>query len=242
MTFRPQLWDLMKRAAGNPDALAALLAPATAEQLILLQHRFEDAVDALTREPAFAAHAEPGGAPALASWVVTQGRKVWFDAQRDPAALPRRAPPDALDVPGVIARVYRDRFGGALPDEEPALPGDLAAQPGDEDELWDLVEITNAGVPMADALSARTRSEIARLGLALDRVFDRLNERAQVLGEDPTGTGWMSWTDWVIGQGKAAYERTLAQPEAAPREPPEDVEYFGAKLRDVYHQRYGERI
>jgi len=231
----------MSSAAGDAQSLARLVAPATAEQLIRLHNWFEEVTDDLARTPEFVAHAEPGVADALARWVVTQGRKAWSDAGRDATGLPTQPPAGALDVPGLLARLYRERFGGDMPDDEPEPPADLQPQPEDEDELWELVDFAKTGIPLQDMLASRTRSELVRFARAHRRVFDRLNARAlETLGDDPIGTGWAAWTDWVIGLGKATYDRYLADPQSAPREIPKEVDWFLDKLRDVYFDRYGE--
>ncbi len=231
MTFSPVLWWAARTAAGDPRALRDLARSATAEQLVLLVRRAREAA------------AQLPASPRVAAWAVTQGEKVWKDARRDPSTLPREAPPGAWDMAEVLAEVYRQRFGTAIPDQEPAPTGEAALRfdPAWENALWELIDVLGVGVPLEQALAGYTRSELVKLIVAAREVVDRLSEEAeQRFGEDPQRTGWMLWAEQALGRGKDAVEAMLADPPRASHALPEDAPLLREALAAVYRSRYGE--
>lgn len=161
------------------------------------------------------------------------------DEALNPARLRPRAPAP-FDAAAVIADVYRGRTGAEIPAAEPTPPADLAPTPADETDLWKLIDMAELGIPLVEALASRTRAAILRLSRAYDDLYNRLNARTDELGEDPNGAGWASWVDWIIQQGRDVYERTLADPAAAPHDVPYGSVYFTEALRGLYTDRYGE--
>src|SRR5262245_1694872 len=171
MTFRPRLWRVMEAADGDTDKLRALLADASAEQMLYLDNRYLRAAAELRDVPEFWDHAAgPREADQLARWVVTQGRDAWFAAQRDPSQLPREPPPSFQDFSPLIAELYKERFGVPMPLDEadPARDPNLMHSPEWEATLWKLIDYMNVGALPSEALDGFTRSDLARLGLAFD--------------------------------------------------------------------------
>lgn len=246
MSVRPHLWNVMDMVKGDAAALRKLVQQATREQLILLNRRFGIAAGELRTDPRFAAHAEPGSEGKLSRWVVTQGRKAWQEAKQDPSRLPREPPSEAPDFPRVMEGVYQERFGAAIPEQEPDPADDpkLSYDRAWEAELWKLIDVVNAGVPLTEAVSGYTRSELAQLDAAIGAVLDRLQPQfEEALGDDPSGlAGGSEWTTWVIGQGKEKVDRYLAHPDEAPRSVPEGAPLFAGQLDEVYEDRYGAHI
>lgn len=244
--MKPHLWRVLEEAGGDEAELRRIVSEATAEQLILLNRRFGITVARLRDLPAFRDHAGTDR-EALARWVLTQGKKAWLHAQQDPSSLPARAPADALDVPGVLADVYQHRFGGRIPDQEPDPRGrtDLGPDAEWETRAWELIDVVAAGIPMHEAVSGYCRSELVRLFNTMNAMAERVltNEVRQYLGEDPEDADWRYVTEWVLTQGRDAYEAMLANPTSIPRDPPLGTEHSVLlQLDDVYIDRYGESV
>lgn len=242
--MKPHLWRVMEEADGDESRLRSLAESGTAEQLILLNRRFGITAATLRELPAFRAHAAPGHADSLARWVVTQGKRTWLAAQRDPSTLPRESPDDTLDVAGVLADVYDARFGGRIPDQEPDpdASAELGPAPEWEERGWQVIDVARAGIPLAEAVSGFTRSELIRLYASLEAlvegpVSERLHEAR---GEDPAGFGWVHIAQWIVSQGRDEYERLLANPQDAPAQLPEGAFMILSELDDAYMDRYGD--
>jgi hypothetical protein len=162
---------------------------------------------------------------------------------KDPRTLPRRAPADVPDFPGVIANVYRERFGGDIPEQEPA-PTITSAKhdPAWEQQLWELIDVLNLGVPVEQAVAGYTRSELLALIVALQFVTERISNKVHgtVGGEWSSLDPWL-WANLVVGQGKETVDGYLADFATAPREP--DIDNDDAilsRLESVYWDRYNK--
>ncbi len=235
----------MELVKGDEVALRWLLDDATRDQLVLLNRRFGIAAAELRMSPRFAAHAKRGSESDLSFFVVTQGRKAWSDALKNPRRLPKSPPARAPDFVSVMADVYRARFHDEIPEQEPdpAKDRSLRYDPAFEAQLWKLIDVVNAGVPLEEATSGYTRSELTQLNAAilvlLNRLCVQFEER---FGEDPDGLAWCKWTDWMIGRGLETIEHYLAHPKKAPRTVPNDARFFAGDLDLVYEERYGAHI
>jgi hypothetical protein len=109
-----------------------------------------------------------------------------------------------------------------------------------EKELWDAVDMLNAGIPPDEALASDTRSELQVLRTTLTDVVDKLGERAEaVLRDDPEHLSWRRWADWAVRQGRERCDEFLAHPETAPRTAPYDVPFIDSIIADEYQRRYG---
>jgi hypothetical protein len=246
VTLRPVLWNVVRDAKGDEAALRKLLTPANQEQLIHLHRKLDEAAAVLYLDERFIAHAKRGAAPRLAVWVVSQGRKAWHDAQRDPTAVPREAPV-APNFPAVFASLYRERFANEIPDHEPDPVDDtsLAYDPAWEEMVWDLADLVSEGIPITEATTGYTRSDLVRLDLALQEVVERLRLRAnETLGKDGSGMGWREWAEWVVGHGTTSVDGYFANPAKAPRHVPDDAEttMLTAQLDAEYLSRFGEHM
>jgi hypothetical protein len=238
MSFSANLWGVMRRAAGNEVALHALIAPGTGEQLIRLHRRFREAVASLEGGLAYRGHVRPGAA---ARWIVLQGRPAWNRARQDLRGVSPDVPANVPDFGEVIARAYRERFGEEIPTEEPDPADDpsIGYDPVWEERLWELIDVTNVGVPLVDSLEGHTRSDLVRLAHASQQVNGRLCAHfIAALGNDPA-VDWETSADWILGMGKDKVEHYMAHPEQFPRSVPLDVKIFPLELGWLYERRYG---
>jgi hypothetical protein len=221
-------FDLSQWMGGEGASLERICRGLTCEQLVLFHRRCAGAPDG-----------SAAGWRALACFAVTCGKRVWYEAKRNPASLPA-APADGRDFERVMAEVYRERFGHDIPLLEPEPTG-VDGDPRYEAEVWELADAVSVGVPLAELLPARTRSELVNLDAALLRVVADLAERAEaVFGEDRAGLGWSQWADWMVGQGRDACEYQLAHPDEVVRDVPGDAWYLDSQLCDFYQARYGK--
>jgi hypothetical protein len=243
MTFTPILWSTLRAANGDEQALRKATAQATADQLTLLYQRIDDAADELYAQPGFTAHADRGAANALARWAVTQGKSTWSKAMKDPTTLPRRPPAGAWDAMTVLEDVYRTRFGGDIPDVEPAPAGAYVYDPAWEAALWKVVDALAAGVPIDEAVGGFTRAELVKLAAAHAEVAERLRTHAEKqFGADPSGMDWSHWASWLPLEGKEMHDAVFSDPAKVPRKVPTDAPLFSDLLDEVYQQRYGAQI
>jgi len=243
MTFTPILWAAMRNAEGSRRALREVSVHGTAEQLILLHRRIDDAADELYPQPGFVEHADPGAAVALSRWAVTQGESFWKQAKRDPAVLPKRPPADGWDAMAVLEEVYRARFGEEIPTNEPVPIDAYRYDPAWEATLWDVVSVLGVGVPIDEALGGFTRTELVKLAAARSEVTERLRQHAkQHFGEDPAGLDWAFWAAWLPLEGKAVHDAVFADPASVPKEVPDDGTLLSDEINEVYLARYGTRI
>lgn len=241
MNVRPLLWKVMLAVGASESALRRLCEQATQEQLILLHQRFRDAVAELVSTPGFTARAGSRSWE-LGAWIVAQGKRAWFNAKRDPGAAPAVPPDGAPDLARVMADVYRERFGTDIPAREPE-PSAPPPEPdsGWETELWEVIDMLNAGIPPDDALASYTRSELQALDNTLLDVVGRVAEKAEaVFGDDPDGHSWSEWADWAVGQGRETCDGFLAHPRTAPRAIRGDAPFVDTLIGEEYRRRYGK--
>jgi hypothetical protein len=232
----------MDLAAGQPARLRDLLGALAEDQLILLARRFAIAAAELRDTRGF--RSAPEREDELARWVVARGRRAWLSAKAAPETLPLEPPPDA-DFGPVFEAVYRARFGGALPAIEPE-PADWQTFTPDavwEGHLWQLLEVVALGVPLAQAVETYTRRELVYLARTIRELGDRMQVTLETaLGvDDPIAGDWGLHGSWIVGLGRADYERIAAKPETVPRTLPDDLTLLWDDLEEVYTHRYRAR-
>ncbi|MEM6990009.1 MAG: hypothetical protein AAF721_05915 [Myxococcota bacterium] len=241
--MKPHLWSL-EDANGDPARLARLLADATAEQLILLRRRYGIAAAELRDRAAFRDHAADGYADALARWVVTRGERAYGLAMEDPSTLPDRPPSDAPDLYGTIGAVYAQRFGHPIPDQEPE-PADLSAlgpDPAWVEPVWNLIDLVQLGIPIAQAASGYTRSELIRLYYTASQIaLHSVDARLRVAFPDECESEWHYLASHAMSQGRERLDSLLAAPEQL-RDLMDGYSTITSWLNDLYWERYGDQI
>ena len=243
--MKPHLWNRVEEASGDPDRFAQPLQSATAEQMILLRRRYGIASAELRDRASFRDHAANGHADLLARWVVGQGERTYGHALKDPTFLPDRPPADAADLYGTIGAVYAKRFGHPIPDQEPP-PTDLRAlgpHPAWVGPVWGVIELVQLGIPIEQAVSAYTRSELIRLATTVEQIARHsVDQRLRDVWPDEDSTDWDAQALYAVSQGREAYEALRAAPEQLPdphsRLPPSIL----SQLHEVYWSRYGDLI
>jgi hypothetical protein len=237
MSIKPHLWNVMVSAARDATKLRVLLEQATAEQLILLARRFHEAAVEVRGK---LANVPEEDRSRIADAVVTHGYKVWKTTMQDADAAASIGD-DTSAFRQVFADVYRERFGHELPAQEPDPAADSALRfdPRWEEELWKLIDVINVGVPIDEATSLYTRSELAQLGTAAYAITERLeDEIALKTGRPRVTEQWMGLGGWLLGQGKAAIDDYLAHPDRLPETPDLSVPSLAGELLGIYDDRY----
>lgn len=218
------MWQVMRSAGGSAAKLREICEDMTDEQLIVLHRLFHANVAELA--------ARHDGAYRRAEVTVARGKLAWYESMRgDPLA-----PADGPDYARVMADVYRERFGGDIPLLEPA-PTTVDTDPRWDNDVWELMGAVSVGMPLAEGLDGRTRSELVNLRAALDRVIDDLATRAQAaFGEDPDGSEWHLWAAYALPEGRDTCEECLA--DATPPALPADARFIDEELHRYYQARY----
>ncbi|MBX2856722.1 MAG: hypothetical protein KTR21_17170 [Rhodobacteraceae bacterium] len=244
MGVRPILWKVVRDAGGTEAGLRALLAGATAEQMILLHSRLTGAamllwLDAL--QPRYPA--PPEGLP-LAHWIVSQGKAAYERAEENPQAFAAPPPADAPDLPGVVQRVYRERFGADIPNKEPDPAGrtDLGPTPEGEEQVWKLLGVLDAGVSLHGALQGFTRPELLWLSRCLERLYrqtrDQILKARPELDEEEVFWG----ASKLVDQGREVWEGALLDPSAIRFEEVRDYQPVYLLINDLYRERYHDDL
>lgn len=233
MSLQPHLWNVVAAAAGDEGRFRELLKSATQEQMIVLRKRFEEAAARLRAVTPTEHLPDPDR---YASWIVASGRKAYDEAltSRVVAELPERV----ADFRGAFERVYRERFGGVMPHEEPEDVR-LRYDPSWEKELWELIEVVNVGVPLEEAASNYTRSELILLDIAARVVVDRIETEVSNKTGRAIASTWIDIGDWLIGKGRDVVAHFIEHPDELPAEVPEGDSVFVGALENLYIDRYG---
>jgi hypothetical protein len=237
VSLKPHLWNVMASAAGDAAKLRTLLMGATAEQLILLARRFDEASTNLSSKFANVPAADRSR---TADVVVTHGQRLWNATMQDQDAASSIGN-DASDFRQVFRDVYRERFGHELPSQEPDPAADptLRFDPRWEEELWKLIEVINVGVPSEQATSLYTRSELAQLGTAAEVITDWIeDEISRKTGRPRVTEKWTGLSHWLLGQGKEAVEHYVSHTEQLPEEADMSVPWLAGMLLGIYDDRY----
>jgi hypothetical protein len=112
-----------------------------------------------------------------------------------------------------------------------------------EGHLWQLLEVVALGVPLAQAVETYTRRELVYLARTIRELGDRMQVTLETaLGvDDPIAGDWGLHGSWIVGLGRADYERIAAKPETVPRTLPDDLTLLWDDLEEVYTHRYRAR-
>jgi len=227
MGVRPFIWQVMASAAGQEPKLREICEDMTDEQLIVLHRLFRENVAQLA-----ARHDGSPDAYRRAQVTVARGKRAWYEAMRgDPLE-----PADGPDHARVMAEVYRSRFGHEIPLLEPE-PAAVDTDPRWENDVWDLMNAVSVGMPLAEGLGARTRSELVNLRAALNRVIDDMAAQArESFGPDPDGSDWHLWAAFVLWEGREAGEDRLIDFTAV--EIPANARFIDEELHRYYEALY----
>ena len=224
--------------------MRALLDEATAEQMILLHKQLTDAAMLLWLDALQPFHPAPPAGVALARAIVSQGREAYEQAKAHPEEVAPPPPAELTDLPSVVAQVYRERFDAEIPPQEPdpARRSDLGPTPEREQAVWRMLGVLNVGVPLRDALTGVTRSELVWLSRSLERLYEEARDQMLTARPDLDEEALFWAAAELVDQGREAWERALQQPASLRVEQAWDYEPLSLRINALYRERYQEEL
>ena len=106
---RDDFWSIIDRAHQYRDAMRPLLEPLAQRDLLMFYRFFMEYGSDLRDE--LPEREESDSQEELASWVVAQGKAFYDEVYEHPDTFPEQQGPAGRGFRGMIANVYRDRFG-----------------------------------------------------------------------------------------------------------------------------------
>jgi len=226
---RDEFWSIIDRSNKDRNALRPLLEPLGRVDLIMF-HRFfmeygSDLRDELPERE------ESDYQEELAWYVVAQGKAFYDDVYEHPEKFPEEQGPAGRGFRGMIAKVYRDRFG------EEVMEGDNRQLRRDqaEREFWAIIDgAARDRKKLRAALEPLSRRELLEFYREFIDLARELREPESDYEEE------LSW--YVVAHGKAAYDAVLAHPETFPEVQGPEGRGFMGMISTAFFEKFGEEI